>query len=210
LEAVEVATRAAVLRVGAVALAHLLAEQEPAATGVACDGCGQTAPYHATRSRQLLTAVGPVTFERAYYYGSRCHQGRIPRDRELDIEDTEYSPGVRRMMAVVGSDTSFDHGREQMDLLAGLRVTRKAVERHAAAIGADIARREQSQIDQAVQLDLPHVTGAEIPVLYIENGRHWNPRCGRGNRRPAGEESGRARPHTRGKAGLRVHANPSG
>jgi hypothetical protein len=72
------------------------------------------------------------------------------------------------MMAVVGSDASFDQGREQMELLAGLEVTRKAVERHAEAIGNDIASREQAEIQRAVQLDLPHIAGTEIPVLYIE------------------------------------------
>jgi hypothetical protein len=34
-----------------------------------------------------------------------------------------FSPGVRRMMAVVGSDTSFDQGREHLQLLAGIEVT---------------------------------------------------------------------------------------
>jgi hypothetical protein len=62
-----------------------------------------------------------------------------PRDAELDVLETEYSPGVRRMMAAVGSDSSFDRGREQMELLAGLEVTAKAVERHAEGIGTDIA-----------------------------------------------------------------------
>lgn len=82
--------------------------------------------------------------------------------------DTDYSPAVRRMMAVVGSETSFDHGREQLELLAGLTVTRKAVERHAEEIGADIARCQQAEIQRAVQLPLPHLAAPEIPVLYIE------------------------------------------
>src|SRR5271157_2886980 len=47
-----------------------------------------------------------------------CHRGQSPRDHELDVEGTEYSPGVRRMMAVVGSETSFEQGREQLALLA--------------------------------------------------------------------------------------------
>jgi hypothetical protein len=72
------------------------------------------------------------------------------------------------MMAVVGSDASFDQGREEMQLLAGIEVTRKAVERHAEAIGSDIERREQVAIQRAVQLDLPEVEGKDIPVLYIE------------------------------------------
>jgi hypothetical protein len=112
--------------------------------------------------------VGPVTFDRAYYYCPRCHQGQVPRDGELDIKDTGYSPAVRRVMAVVGSDTSFHHGREQLEILARLTVTRKAVERHAEEIGADIARSQQAEIQRAVQLPLPHLAGPEIPVLYIE------------------------------------------
>jgi hypothetical protein len=31
------------------------------------------------------------------------------------------------MMAVVGSETSFEHGREELELLAGLKATTKAV-----------------------------------------------------------------------------------
>lgn len=167
LEAIETATRAAMHRAGAGALKHLLQESGPVPARVACQ-CGQSARYREKRSRNLLTAVGPVRFERAYYACDSCHRGQSPRDRELDVLETEYSPGVRRMMAVVGSDASFDRGREQMELLAGLAVTRKAVERHAEAIGNDIARREQTEIQRAVQLDLPHVAGRELPVLYIE------------------------------------------
>jgi hypothetical protein len=39
------------------------------------------------------------------------------------VEGAACSPGVRRMMPVVGSDTSFDVGREQLQLLAGIAVT---------------------------------------------------------------------------------------
>ena len=130
--------------------------------------CGKQARYRDKRTRSLLTAVGPVRFERGYYHCASCHRGQSPRDRELDVVDTGYSPGVRRMMAVVGSDTSFDRGREQLELLAGLEVTRKAVERHSEAIGSDIECREQKQIRCAVQLDLPEVNGSDIPILYIE------------------------------------------
>ena len=72
------------------------------------------------------------------------------------------------MMAVVGGDASFDQGREQMQLLAGIEVTRKAVERHSEAIGHDIEHRNQAAVQRAVQLDLPEVAGKDIPVLYIE------------------------------------------
>jgi hypothetical protein len=67
-----------------------------------------------------------------------------------------------------GSDSSFDHGREQLALLAGLEVTTKSVERHAEAIGTDIARRERDKINRALQLELPEILGSPVPVLYLE------------------------------------------
>lgn len=154
-------------RAGATILGRLLSE--PAApTGPAVCGCGQRARYHDTRSRQLLTVVGPVVFQREYFVCPHCHQGQSPRDRELDVEGTEFSPGVRRMMAAVGAETSFEQGREQLELLAGLDVTAKAVERQAEAIGASIEAGEQQEIRCAKQLELPEVCAPAVPVLYIE------------------------------------------
>jgi hypothetical protein len=49
------------------------------------------------------------------------------------------------MQAVVGQEAPFEHGRQQMKLLADLEVTTKAAERTAEANGADIARREQDE-----------------------------------------------------------------
>ena len=72
------------------------------------------------------------------------------------------------MLAAVGSAAPFDDGRQQMQLLAGLTVTTKAVERTAEAIGANIAQGEQRGIQRAVQLDLPVIVGEPIPILYVQ------------------------------------------
>jgi hypothetical protein len=72
------------------------------------------------------------------------------------------------MHALVGQAAPFDHGREQMQRLAGLEVTTKSVERIAEAIGGDIAQREQGEIQKALQLDLPVLVGPPIPILYVE------------------------------------------
>jgi hypothetical protein len=120
------------------------------------------------RSRSVLTAVGAVALARPYYYCSHCHRGQFPFDVELDIENQDLSPGVRRMLAVVGQAAPFDQGRQQMKLLAGLEVTTKAVERTAEAIGADIGQREQEQVQRALQRSLPVVVGEPISILYVQ------------------------------------------
>jgi hypothetical protein len=169
LEAVETALRTAVHQAGAVALSELLhfAAPAPEQRQLPCP-CGHHAQYQGLRSKPLLTVVGPAQVSRPYYWCPLCHQGQFPTDVELDITDTEVSPGVRRMLAVVGAAAPFDHGREQMHVLAGLEVTTKAVERTAEAIGGDIAQGEQRQIKRAIQLDLPVVIGKPVPVLYIQ------------------------------------------
>jgi hypothetical protein len=169
LEAIEAAVRSAMHRAGAAALTELLQFPAPEADchTVAC-ACGHHAHYRELRAKPLLTAVGEVEVLRPYYLCAHCHTGQFPADVELDIENAEVSPGVRRMHALVGQEAPFDHGREQMKVLAGLEVTTKAVERTAEAIGGDIAWREQQEIQRAVQLDLPIAIGEPVPILYVQ------------------------------------------
>jgi hypothetical protein len=169
LEAVEMMTRSGMHRVGAAGLTALLRIPAPPAPqrSLGCS-CGSQAQYQGLRSKPVLTAVGKVEVSRPYYLCSHCHNGQFPADVELDIENTEFSPGVRRMQAAVGQEVPFDRGRRQMKLLAGLEVTTKAVERTAEAVGEDIAQKERREIQRAVQLDLPIALGEPIPILYIQ------------------------------------------
>jgi len=163
------AVRSAMHQAGAAALAELLQYPEPPADQRRrpCS-CGHQARYRELRWKPVLTAVGTVEVSRPYYLCPHCHTGQFPADTELDIENTEFSPGVRRMQAIVGQESPFDHGRQQMQLLAGLEVTTKAVERTAEAIGGDIAQQEQWEIQRAMQLDLPMIVGDPAPILYVQ------------------------------------------
>jgi len=163
------AMRSAMHHAGATALSELLQFPVPAPEqrSIPC-ACGHQAHYHELRSKPVLTAVGRVEVSRPYYLCPHCHDGQFPADVELDIENTEFSPGVRRMQAVVGQEAPFDHGRQQMKLLANVEVTTKAVERTAEAMGEDIAARNQAEIQRAMQLDLPIIVGEPISVLYVQ------------------------------------------
>ena len=169
LEAIETAVRSTVHQAGAAALTALLQFPAPAAApGTRPCSCGRAAHYGGLRSKPVLTVVGRAEVSRPYYLCPDCHTGQFPADVELDIKNTEFSPGVRRMQALVGQEASFDHGREQMQVLAGLEVTAKSVERTAEALGADLAQRELREVQQALQLPLPAVAGQPIPILYVQ------------------------------------------
>src|SRR6185312_8765575 len=95
---------------GATALTGLLQFAAPAydQRTISCL-CGESAHYREMRSKLVLTVVGQVEVLRPYYLCPHCHSGRFPTDAELDIQDTEFSPGVRRMQAVVGQEAPFEH-----------------------------------------------------------------------------------------------------
>ncbi len=168
LQATEMALRSALHRAGAAALSQLLEFPAPSEEGrrLACP-CGQPAHYRERRSKPVLTTLGRVEVLRPYYLCAHCGVGQFPVDVQLDIENTEFSPGVRRMQAMVGQGAPFDHGREQMKVLAGLEVTTQTVERSAEAIGGDIAQCQPAEIHKALQLELPVVVAEPIPVLYV-------------------------------------------
>ena len=196
LEAVEMAVRAGMHRAGAACLTELLQQEPPVERDLSCP-CGGIAQYREMRSKSLLTAVGPAQMLRPYYLCADCHQGQFPTDRCLDVEGTEFSAGVRRMLALVGSDaSSFDQGRQQMQGLAGLEVSTKAVERVAEAIGADIGSREQDQIERALQLELPMAVGQAAPVMYVEMDGTGVPVVAEETQGRAGKREGQ-RAHTR-------------
>jgi len=102
------------------------------------------------RDKKLLTVLGPVTVTRAYYYDRECRSGYCPKDRDLDIEGTSYSSGVRRMMSKVGAYRPFGLGHEDLYELADIRVSAKEVERISQMVGG--------------QADAFHVAEAEAPL----------------------------------------------
>ena len=108
MEASEMLLRSAMHRAGAAGLTQLLQFSVPPAEQrtVSC-ACGHTAHYRELRSKQVLAVVGPVQVSRPYYLCPHRHQGQFPADVELDTENTEFSPGVRRMQAVVGQGGAF-------------------------------------------------------------------------------------------------------
>ncbi len=169
LGAVESALRTSLLQAGAKALGELLQYDAPAREQRqrSCP-CGHQAHYQGLRSKSVLTVLGRTRITRPYYLCRQCRQGQFPADAELEVQGTEISPGVRRMLAVVGSAAPFDQGRQQMEVLAGLNVTAKAVERTSETEGGHIAAREREEIQRALQLDLPVMVGEPVPILYVQ------------------------------------------
>lgn len=161
LESVEMALRSSVHEMGGIILGKLVGEMGSITErGTVCCPKGHRAQVVDHRRKQLLTVLGAVALDRAYFHCEPCQQGVIPIDVALDVSCTSFSPGVRRLMAYVGGKESFDQGREDLEILAGIRVETKQVERVAEATGAQIELLAASEQEAAF-------AGTLVPMFAV-------------------------------------------
>ena len=120
-------------------------------------GCGE-ARYAGRRPKTFTTALGPMTLERAWYHCDRCHRGFSPRDRSLGMAGSSLSPAALRMVGAAAARTSFGGSSDLLRELAGLRIAPKTVERHAEALGREVAADELAVVEPEP---------SEAPTLYL-------------------------------------------
>ena len=121
--------------------------------------------------------------------------------------------GVRRMKAVVGQEAPFDHGRQQMKLLADLEVTTKAVEQDGGRYRSRY-RRTPSKRDPASH-SIGSAAGGwanRIPILYVQMDGTGIPVVKKSERwvGTAGEDGRPAGAYEGGQVGVRVHPDQLG
>jgi hypothetical protein len=168
LEASEMAIRASMHDLGGLLLERLLNADGGGYRGAHLDcGQGHSAEFVDYRPKEIVTVLSPVKVERAYYHCAECGGGVIPKDRELDVEGTSFSPGVRRMMGRVGSKEPFAEGRRDLEELAGVLVKTKQVERVSEALGAQMEASAVQERKGALSGKVVPLKSMSAPKLYI-------------------------------------------
>ena len=147
-EALETAARRVALDIMGRALAALLNadRSDEAGAHLPC-GCGAMAHRAGRRAKTFTTALGEMTLERAWYQCDACGHGFAPRDRELGLDGGSLSPAALRMVGVAAAQVSFGGASGLLRDLAGLALDPKTVERHAEALGRDIADDERDVVE---------------------------------------------------------------
>ncbi len=135
-----------------------------------CD-MGHQATYIEVREKEVLTVVGKIQVQRNYYYDRFCGEGWCPKDRELSIVGSSFSPGVRRIMGRVGSSRPFAVGAEEILEIGGLEVNPKSIERMCHEVGneADRFLSLRAPAEKGTQETMYiSIDGTGVPVLKVE------------------------------------------
>ena len=135
-----------------------------------CPHCRASMNNSGSRTKTILTLLGPVSYTRLRYACPSCSKSSCyPADEELGLCRTSRSPGVQRQVARLGAKESFQEVAEDLRELAGLTLSRKDAERIAEAIGRDVElmdARDRKNI--RFQQPPPPETPKTIETLYIE------------------------------------------
>ena len=137
--------------------------------------CGQPMGSRGRRAKRFLTTLGPVPFARSFYQCARCQQGCFPDDEWLDIVNTSYSPGVRRLMARAGSQTQFEQAAQDLRCYAGLEIEPREIERVAEEVGRQVEQwlseeQEQMRHPEGVLAAPELVAGTRFYVSFDGTG----------------------------------------
>lgn len=170
METVESVLRAAVLAAGGNVLEELLASvgvgrrDEP----VLCSRCRATMESKGVGSKQVLTLLGWIRFERSRFVCPKCGTARFPGDEALGVADTSRSPGVQRLEARFGAKETFKEVADDLRAAACIDVSAKDAERVAERIGEEVEQWMQYERRKQRRDDTVGTTGAPIDTFYVE------------------------------------------
>jgi len=169
LEVTETYIRDSMHQIGGIMLEKLLNSDNGGFQGktIPCKK-GHSFKFKELRDKELLTVLGPVTVERAYYFDKECNKGYCPKDTLLDIKGTSFSPGMRRIMCRVGAYRPFGLGHEDIKEMAGIEVSAKEIERVSHQIGSDVEEYFKDESEQLSTNNIIPLQDMDIEKMYVQ------------------------------------------
>lgn len=100
-----------------------------------CD-CGANQRFMGYRTRTMMTLLGPLRYERAYYRCSACKTGHHIGDDAIGLDEHSCSLPAQEAISLVGCELPFEGARNLLTRLTGLDVSNSHVRRVAEEHGA--------------------------------------------------------------------------
>ena len=143
--------RQMLLKLGQFLLSAWLALQEngyPAETSP-CPHCGRPASYQFKRSAMLLTLLGQVEYNRAYYLCPACQQGHCPLDQKLGLRPGQISAELESLTGMTGAQLPFGQSGQLFEALTLVSVSDHTVGKATQAMGDEVQSQESEWIAQS-------------------------------------------------------------
>jgi len=104
--------------------------------------------FQGYRGRSVVTLVGSMELERAYYHCQFCGKGLVPLDERIGLNGHSFSPAVQRLTSHLGGEIVFHRVKGFLNEV-GIELSTKEAERRTEETGRKIEALHQERIIQA-------------------------------------------------------------
>jgi hypothetical protein len=143
---IETDMREALRQIGVEALGLLLSSLQKTPTSEIVCPCGGTLHYQRMRPATVISVFGRVSYERAYYAGCSCKEGKSPLDEQLGLEPGSVTAGLANLLALGGIEFSYDESPKWLNAYLLFDVAANTVRAETERMGALQEQQEKALI----------------------------------------------------------------
>jgi hypothetical protein len=115
---------------------------------IACP-CGGNLHYQRMREATVISVFGKVRYQRAYYAGCACGQGKSPLDEQYGLAPGAVTAGLAALLALAGIEFSYDESPSWLVHYLLFSVAENTVRSETEQMGALQAEEETTLIKQS-------------------------------------------------------------
>lgn len=150
---VEKELRQVLRQIGAQALSQFLSLSEGTPAAELPCSCGGTLHYQRQREARVTSVFGRIRYERAYYAGCSCGNGRAPVDEQYGVVPGAVTAGLAALLGLGGIEMSFDASRDWLSEFLLFDVSENTIRSETQALGAVQEARETELCQRSQDLD---------------------------------------------------------
>ncbi len=156
LTAVEATVAPLMQQIGAKVVEVVLGGQKLGYTGSSrpC-ACGERQRFVSHRTKAVLTTMGVVQLERAYYHCPACGEASIPHDEQAGLDAGGLSVALAQRAAMLGVHVPFGLASQMLEHLTAQRVPDRTIERLVPRVGAVAVAQEAQHAEQMATWNAP-------------------------------------------------------
>lgn len=147
---IENSLREALRRIGQQALGMFLSAMQTTPESEIPCGCGGTLHYQRMRKAQVISVFDRVSYERAYYAGCSCQQGKAPLDEQLGLEPGAVTAGLAQLLALAGIEFSYEQSLKWLEAFLLFNVSENTVRAETERMG-DLQEKQEAALIQRSQ-----------------------------------------------------------
>lgn len=111
--------------------------------------CGGTLKYQRRRPAQVISLFGRVVYQRSYYAGCACGNGKAPLDERLGLQPNQVTSGLASLLGMAGIELAFDYASDWLSPFLLFEVSENTIRKETQGYGKLQIKREDEWIQQS-------------------------------------------------------------